>query len=415
MTLFEIAALTLFLTALGGYLNSQFIGLPSTIGHMTFALAISTFISILGFAGIINLGSVKSLINSLNFSELLLHSMLAFLLFAGALHIHLDDLKNYKYTVALLATFGVALATFITGSLTYVAASFLGFDLPYIYALIFGALISPTDPIAVLGILKKLGVPKSLYTKIGGESLFNDGVGFVVFLALLGVEASGGFDTGEFTGFLLWESLGGIFLGIALGWITYKLLCSIDAYKVEIMLTLALVAGGYAVAEILHVSGPLCMAAAGLIIGTRGRAHGMSEITRHNIDIFWELLDEILTAVLFLYIGLEIIIIEWTADLVVLAVMIIPAVLIARFISISIPISVIRLRRTFDKGTIPLLTWGGLRGGISIAMALSLPESPEKPIIMALTYAVVLFTIFGQGLTFPRLAARVMKPNATNT
>jgi len=409
MTIFEIIAIILTFAAVGGYLNYRFVKLPSTIGHMAFALLISLLLILLNFFGIFDLEPVRKLVNNIDFSELLLHNLLAFLLFAGALHINLSDLKSYKYTIASLATIGVALTTLIVGSLIWMAAGWLGIELSFIFALVFGALIAPTDPIAVLGLLKSLNISKGLYAKIGGESLFNDGVGVVVFFALLGIATGDSFDLEAFSVFLLWESLGGILLGTILGWITYKLLTSIDAYKIEILLTLALVAGGYSLAENLHVSAPLAMVAAGLIIGNHGRAIGMSEETRHRIDIFWELLDEVLNAALFLLIGVEIIIVEWTPQIFLLSGFAIVAVLFARLISVSLPISFFGIRRDFEKGTILVLTWGGLRGGISIALALSLPATPEKATILTLTYAVVLFTIFFQALSLKKLVTMVMK------
>lgn len=407
MSLFEVIAVLLSVAALGGYVNYRYIGLPSTIGQMAFALVLSLVAIFLDILGVIDLRPARELMQRIDFSELLLHGLLAFLLFAGALHINLDDLKSNKYTIAVLATFSVALTTLIVGGLVWLAAGWFGLNISFLYALVFGALIAPTDPIAVLGILKELDIPKDLYAKIGGESLFNDGIGVVVFLALLSLASGDGYDAEGFITFLLWESLGGILLGIIMGWITYKLLCSIDAYKVEILLTLALVAGGYALAEHIQVSAPLSMVAAGLIIGNRGRSIGMSAETRHNIDVFWELLDEILNAVLFLLIGLEIIILDWRPETLYLSFFAIAAVLLARLISVGVPIGLIGLKNPFSKGTVPLLVWSGLRGGISIALVLSLPNIPEKGLFLFMTYAVVLFSIFVQALSLKKLAAGI--------
>lgn len=404
MTIFQIIAVLICFAALGGYVNQKFIGLPATIGHMAFALLMSLIGISLNALGWVDLTVANDFIKDIDFSEVLLHGMLSFLLFAGALHINLEDLKNVKWPVAILATAGVTMATFITGTLIWFAASALGAHLPYLYALLFGALISPTDPIAVLAILKQVGATKKLYVKIGGESLFNDGVGVVVFLTILSITVSHSAPTVTDVAFaFLKEAGGGLALGAVLGWCTYQLLRSIDEYKTEVMLTLALVMGGYAIAEYIHVSAPICMVVAGLIVGNQGRELGMSETTQHHIDVFWELIDEVLNAVLFMLIGLEIIIISMTSQHLLLGAVAIIAVLVARFFSVAIPISLMGIRSKFEKGTIGLLTWGGLRGGLSIAMALSLPSGDEKNIIVPITYIVVLFSILVQGMTFKRV------------
>lgn len=401
MTLFQIIAALLTFAALGGYINHRFMRLPATIGHMFFALVVSVVAIVLSRFGIVDLSEATTFINSIDFADVLLHGLLSFLLFAGALHISLDDLKAVKWPVGILATVGVTLATFITGTMVWYASGFLGVQIPYIYALLFGALISPTDPIAVLAILKQVGATKKLYTKIGGESLFNDGVGVVIFLTILGVAT--GKQQPEAAGIamtFLREAAGGALLGGAFGWLTYRLLKSIDEYKVEVLLTLALVSGGYAVAEYLHVSAPICMVVAGLIVGNQGRALGMSDTTRENLDVFWELVDEVLNAILFMLIGLEIIVIAVTPQHIGLGLAAIAAVLAGRLISVAIPVAVMKLKVPFEKGTVSLMTWGGLRGGLSIAMALSLPTGPEKALIVPMTYIVVLFSILVQGTTF---------------
>lgn len=401
MSVFEIIAVVLTLTAIGGYLNQKYLKLPATIGLMSFSLFVSLAAIILDQIGWVDLRVAGSFVGQINFSEVLLHGMLSFLLFAGALHINLEDLKSVKWPVAILATAGVVIATFIIGTLVWLAASLIGLNLPYLYALLFGALISPTDPIAVLAILKEAKVSENLYVKIGGESLFNDGIGVVVFLTILGV-ATGTEQAAFSSVFLLLgqEAIGGIILGLTLGWVTYRLLRSIDAYRVEVLLTLALVAGGYTLAEHLHVSAPLFMVAAGLVVGNHGRNFGMSELSRNRLDDFWELLDEILNAVLFMLIGLEIIVITITGQHVLLGVMAIAAVLVGRIISVGVPVRLMEVGSPFDWRTVGILTWGGLRGGLSIAMALSLPASPEKAVILPITYTVVLFSILVQGLTF---------------
>ncbi|MCB1537796.1 MAG: sodium:proton antiporter [Rhodospirillales bacterium] len=408
MTIYQITAVLLCLAALGGFINQKYIGLPSTIGHMAFALLVSLVGILLAAAGWIDLTLATAFLGTIDFSQVLLHGMLSFLLFAGALHINLADLARVKWPVAILATVGVVLATAITGALVWMAAHFLGVDLPLIYALLFGALIAPTDPIAVLAILKQVGAPKTLYTKIGGESLFNDGVGVVIFLTILSIAMTPEPPTALHVGLgFLREAGGGLALGAGLGWGTYRLMRAIDDYKTEALLTLALVTGGYAIAEYIHVSAPICMVAAGLVVGNHGRAMAMSDITKHRLDLFWELLDEIMNAVLFMLIGLEILVIPIHLPQALMGALAIIAVLAARLVSVALPVTILRLRTRFERGTIRLLTWGGLRGGLSIAMALSLPAGPEKNLIVPMTYVVVLFSILVQGLTFRRLLAWV--------
>jgi monovalent cation:H+ antiporter, CPA1 family len=410
MTIFQIIAAILSFAAVGGYINTKFVRLPATIGNMAFALLISLVIICVGSIGLVNIDPVKETINSIDFSDVLLHGMLSFLLFAGALHINLDDLNAVKWPVGILATIGVVIATFITGTIVWYASTLVGIDLPYIYALLFGALISPTDPIAVLSILKESKISKKFYTMVGGESLFNDGVGIVVFLTILGAATSQEeIHASTVIRTLFQESAGGLFLGAVLGWVTYRLLRSIDEYKTEVLLTLALAAGGYALAEALHVSAPLCMVASGLFIGNHGRSKGMSEVTQGKLDGFWELIDEVLNAILFIFVGLEILIVPMSVQTIYLGGFAILATVIARFISVGAPISVMRLVKKFDRGTIRLLSWGGLRGGLSLAMALSLPAGPEKSVILVLAYIVVLFSILLQGLTFQPLIKKILR------
>lgn len=406
MSIFQTIAILLTFAAFAAYCNHRFLHLPRTIGLMAIALSLSLVFIALGYFGILNLTEASQFVQKIDFSETLLHGMLAFLLFAGALHVDLGDLKSQALPVIVLSTLGVVLATLICGALFWTVARWLGTDLPFMYALLFGALISPTDPIAVLGILKKAGAPKSLETKITGESLFNDGVGVVVFLTILGVAfANQELDAVHITVFLVTEAVGGAVLGGILGWIFYRLLKSVDVYQVEILLTLALAAGGYSLAEAVHVSAPIAIVIAGLFIGNHGRTFGMSDTTREHLDGFWELVDEILNAVLFFVIGLEFLAIRLEGPYVLIAFFAIVIVLISRFLSVGLLVASMKLKRTFSRGVVEILTWSGLRGGISIALALSLPPFHERQLILTATYIVVAFSILIQGPTVGRVIA----------
>ena len=414
-TVFEITAILLTVTALFGYINERFVKLPTPIG-VTAAGLISSLLIVL--MGPLVAPLVETFLLNLNFNALVLEGMLSFLLFAGSLTVSLDEINRRKWSILILATLGVTLSTFIVGGLVYGSSLLLGLDLPFIYALLFGALISPTDPIAVLAILKRLGAPQDIETLITGESLFNDGIGVVVFTVILGIAAGGGAHGGHggeaslaSVGlFLLQEAGGGILFGLVAGYLAYKMLKSIDDYAIEVLITLALVTGGYALAQSIHISGPLAMVIAGLFIGNRGRLMAMSEKTQNHLFSFWETTDQILNAVLFVLIGLEILVVETTALNIVLAVFTVPLVLLSRFVSVGLPIAALRIRQLFVPYTIRMLVWGGLRGGISIALALSLPESSERDLIVTLTYAVVVFSILVQGLSVGKVVAR-MKPS----
>ena len=407
MTVFQITSVLLALAALAAYINHRFVRLPANMGLMVIGLLLSLLFVLLGKLGVFDVAHAAAFVRSIDFSDTLLHGMLAFLLFAGALHVDLSELSSQKVPVAILSTIGVVIATFVTGGLFWAGARWIGYDFPMIYALLFGALISPTDPIAVLGILKKVQAPKSLEIKITGESLFNDGIGVVVFLTILGIIVSGvPPEPWSITLFLLEEAAGGVGIGLVLGWIVYRLLRSVDAYQVEVLLTLALAAGGYALAEALHVSAPIAIVVAGLAIGNHGRALAMSDQTRDHLDKFWELIDEILNAVLFVLIGLEVIALKLSWQFLGLGVVAIAAALLARFVSVGLPVAIMRFKRTFSPGAVKILTWGGLRGGISIALALSLPATPERDVILTVTYIVVVFSVLVQGLTLGALIGR---------
>ena len=372
---------------------------------MLIAMFISVSLVILGhcgFEGIQN--KATAVLEGIDFNKALMHGMLSFLLFSGALHVNLEDLARHKWIISILATFGVVMSTFIVGGSAWVVFLIIGIKLPFIYCLLFGSLIAPTDPIAVIGILKKAGVPKSLETKITGESLFNDGVAVVVFLVIMGIIAGGHNVTiGHIMLLFIEEAIGGIFFGFAIGWLTYSMLKSVDNYQVEVLLTLALVMGGYALAHAIHVSGPIAMVVAGIFIGNRGRLFAMSEKTREHLDSFWELMDEILNAVLFLLIGLEVLVIATKGSYLIAGLTMIPVVLLARFISVGLPVTFMRRIRDFSPNAVKIMTWGGLRGGISVALALSIPSGLEREALLTVTYIIVIFSILVQGLTIARL------------
>lgn len=399
--MFDIAVTCLVLTALLAYVNHRFIGLPTTIGVMGIALLLSVALIGLDKLGIGALHDYEQhLLAGIDFSDVLMQGMLSLLLFAGALHVDLSELRTVRWQVGALAVFGTLVSSLLVGVGLWTVLPLLGISLPFVYCLLFGTLISPTDPIAVMGILKSAGAPKRLELVIAGESLFNDGVGVVLFSLVLAMAVSGQTPTvGEGLTLLLQEAGGGILFGLALGYVTFLMLRSIDSYQVEVLLTLAAVLGGYALADSLHVSGPLAMVVVGLVIGNHGRALAMSDQTRHNLDMFWELLDEILNSVLFVLVGLEVTLIHLNGDIALAAVVAIAVTLTARLISVAGPIALFGRVFQLPKGSWQVLTWGGLRGGISVALALSLPAGPERDLVLALTYAIVVFSILVQGLT----------------
>ncbi len=414
MDLFNILAILITLTAVFSYINFRYIGLPVTIGVMVIALSMSLMLNLLGPFGLGLKPQAELLLRNIDFDRTLLHGMLSFLLFAGALHIDINDLIELKWSIGALATVGTLISTFLVGTLTWFVLGWFGIGLSYLYCLLFGALISPTDPIAVLSILKTAGAPKSLEMRITGESLFNDGVGIVVFLVILEM-ATGthGVSAGHIGLLFVQEVIGGVLFGLGIGYLAYQMLKSVDNYQVELLITLALVAGGYALADALHLSGPIAIVVAGLLIGNHGRLFGMSEKTRAHLDVFWELVDEILNAVLFVLIGLEVLVLTFTKQYLLVSLLIIPLVLFARFVAIGIPVTLLRPFRAFSPGAVRIMTWGGLRGGISVALALSLPPGRERDVILAITYAVVVFSIVVQGLTLGRMVKRtILEPAA---
>ncbi|MEE9553823.1 MAG: sodium:proton antiporter [candidate division Zixibacteria bacterium] len=404
MTIFKIIAIFITLAALASYINYRYIKLPSTIGLMVVGLGMSLSLIGLSSLGVDVLGPMEGVLRQIDFSDTLMKGMLSFLLFAGALKININDLAKQKLVVGTLATAGVVVTTFLVGSAIYFALMLFNFSIPYSYCLVFGALIAPTDPVAVLAILKSVKTPKTLETKIAGESLFNDGVGVVVFTVLVGIAAGGdSVSFGPIALLFIREAIGGVLFGLIIGLIAYRLLKNVDEHTVEILITLSLVVGGYALASSLHTSGPIAIVVAGLLIGNYGRTLAMSVKTRVRLDDFWEMIDEILNAVLFVWIGLEILILSFEPNFFLVGLIAIPLTLGARFISVWSTISIMKFKRQFSPDAIRILTWGGLRGGISIALALSLAPGEARDLIVSITYVVVVFSILVQGLSIKRL------------
>jgi CPA1 family monovalent cation:H+ antiporter len=413
MTFLQISSALIVLAGAFASINSIFLRLPSAIGILIVSLSASFCLLCVDLIwpslGLLTI--MHKAVDGFEFSSALLEGMLGLLLFAGALHVKLTDLKANWRVVLLMATMGVALSTVVAGvGFSWITGA------PLMIALVFGALISPTDPVAVLGVLRAANLKKSLETKIAGESLFNDGVGYVVFLVLVGIafpvgDAHGG-GFGDAIKLFVQEAVGGALLGIALGWGTYKIMTKIDDYSVEVLLTLALAFGGYQLAMWMHISAPIMAVCAGLLIGDELTSHAMSQKTRDYVEAFWKLIDEILNAVLFLMIGLEVFAIAFSMDAIIAGVLSIGLSLLARLVAVFVPITLLRPFREFSEGIVPIMTWGGLKGGISVALALSLPDSEWKPLILTVTYIVVLFSIIVQGLTVAPLARRVgQKPN----
>ena len=413
-TLLDLAAILLALAAAFGYLNHRWLKLPHTIGLVVIALFASMAVLALDLA-VPSLGfraTVQGAVEGIAFPEILMKGMLSFLLFAGALHVDLGEFARRKWAIGAMATIGVAISTMLVGTTIYLLAGLAGLPIPLAYCMVFGALISPTDPIAVLGILKTIKVPPSLEAKIAGESLFNDGVGIVVFTILVavaaGTEAGDALSAATVGQLFATEALGGAALGLATGFIAYRAIGSIDEYNLEVLITLALVTLTYSIAIAIHVSGPISMVVAGILIGNHGKQFAMSATTRDQLFTFWSLIDEVLNSVLFLIIGFEILTLTFTGQTFLLMALAIPVVLVARLAAVSVPIAALSLRKEFTKGAIPVLTWGGLRGGISVALALSIPDFPQKDVVLAMTYGVVIFSIVVQGLTFGRVVRRVV-------
>jgi CPA1 family monovalent cation:H+ antiporter len=406
MALIHTLTILICLAALFSYVNHRLLKLPMTIGLMAVALGFSLVLLVLGKLGFGIESEAQRFIGAIDFNEALMHGMLGFLLFAGALHVKLDDLLDLKWVIGSLALVGTIASSVIIGLLGYVLFDLVGLPLPFLYCLLFGALISPTDPIAVMGVLRQARLPKALEMKIVGESLFNDGVGVVIFLVVLNLIPKDTIQVIDVLALFAKEAVGGAALGGALGYTAYRMLRSVDNYQVEILITLALVMGSFGLADLLHTSGPIAVVVAGLLIGNYGRQWAMSETTREHLDNFWELLDELLNAVLFVLIGLEVLVLSFQQPYLLAGLMAIPLVLAARWLSVVLQIRLFSLVREFSARTVTILTWGGLRGGISVALALSLPPGSSRDALVTITYAVVVFSILVQGLTINRVLGR---------
>ncbi len=410
MTLYTILTIIICISSLFAFVIAKYTKLPTTIGVMIITLLVSLVAVILNRSVLpFSTNGIKNAIAVIDFHDLLLNRMLGFLLFAGALHINIKDLKKQSLPVILLASGGVIVSAFVVGVLTYYLFQLFQFNVPLIYCLLFGTLISPTDPIAVLGVLKNANIPKALELKISGESLFNDGMALVMFTLLYEVALSGT-DHLSFSSvslLFLQEAGGGLLFGFLLGYAGYFLNKSIDNYGVEVLITVAMVMGGYELANYLHLSGALAMVTAGIITGNQAKREAMSDITRDYLGKFWDLLDEILNAILFVLIGLEMLIIPVTKGIVGLGLIAIVIVLAARYISVGVFVFALKKMIPFEKNTVQILTWGGVRGGISVALALSLADSMYKNEFLAITYIIVVFSIVVQGLTIGKVAKKL--------
>jgi CPA1 family monovalent cation:H+ antiporter len=412
MDYFSVAAILTVLSSVFGYINVRFLKLPLTIGLMIITMVFTIVVVAIGQFDDTLLLREKELIANIDFKTVLLDIMLSFLLFAGALHTNFIQLRVQRWPILIFATVGILMSTFLVGTIMYYVLQMLNFEVAFIYCLLFGALISPTDPIAVLSILRKAGAPKKLETKIVGESLFNDGVGVVIFLTIFHIASnpSGSVEILDITKLFIVEVVGGIALGAILGWITYRMMKSIDNYEVEVIITLAVVMGGTLLAHKLHMSAPLAMVMAGLIIGNdKVRDRAMSKTTQSYVDNFWELIDVFGNTILFVMIGMELLVLTFETNFIVAGLLGIPIVLLSRFASLWGPTKFFDKRLAFVPNTNIIMTWGGLRGGISIALALSLTQEMHKELFLVITYIIVAFSIIGQGLTVEPIVKRLTK------
>ncbi|ODM51854.1 cation:proton antiporter [Elizabethkingia meningoseptica] len=407
MELYYSFSALIVLASIFAYINYRFLKLPSTIGIMVIAITVSTFLVLFGESVLPKtFVRLNHLMDSIDFTEVLMGAMLNFLLFAGGIHININDLKEQFRPVFIFSTIGVVISTFVVGFGVYYLFPLIGIQIPLLYCLVFGALISPTDPVAVLSILKQAKVSKSLETKVAGESLFNDGMAVVVFTVILQLAVGKEVDLGveNIAMLLLHEAGGGLLLGVLLGWITSRLMREVDDYIISVLVTLSVVMGGYLIARQLHISGPLTMVAAGLFMGNFNVNFKMKSVTQDYLVKFWELIDEILNAVLFLFIGFELLMIKDLQNFIIPGIVAIVVVLLARFISIWGPTQFMSFRSRFTPQTVKVLVWGGIRGGVSIALAMSVPKNEYSTVILSITYFVVVFSIIVQGLTIGKVA-----------
>jgi len=410
MYFLQLFSIIISLSALLAYINIRYLKLPSTIGLMVLSLILSLMLLLFGSATPAP-GYIKSLLEQIDFAEFLLDFMLGFLLFAGAMHTDIKKLSKARGPIITYATLGILISTLLVGTGIYFIAPLFYQHVNFIHCLLFGALISPTDPIAVLSILKKAGISQSIETQITGESLFNDGVGVVIFLTLFNIANTGlaGVTTSEVSILLLKEVVGGVLFGLLLGFVGYRMLLKIDNYQTEVLITIAMVMGGSTLAPVFHFSGALAMVVAGLFIGNKGTIEAMSAKTSDYMYKFWEMIDEIFNAILFVLIGLELLIIPFQASYIYIGLIAIVLIILVRFISLIVPSSIFRFKYEFRRQTFLIMTWGGLRGGISIALALSLSGGMERNMILSVTYIVVLFSIIVQGLTLEKFVKRLNK------
>jgi CPA1 family monovalent cation:H+ antiporter len=410
MDYFFIISILVTISALFGYINVRFLKLPNTIGLMLITILFTMGVFVISYFDSTLLNAERYIITHINFKEVLLDIMLSFLLFAGALHTNFEQLRVQRWPVLAFSTLGVMISTFLVGMAMFYLLPFVGLEIPLIYCLLFGALISPTDPIAVLSILKQAGAPKRLETKIVGESLFNDGVGVVVFITIFQIAQMGGSQVEAMDVIKLFgqEVIGGIVLGLILGWVTFKLMKSIDDYDIEVIITLATVMGGTVIAQKLHISAPLAMVTAGLYVGNDTVRHSaMSEITENYVDKFWELIDILLNTILFVLIGMEILVLSFDLGYFISGLLAVPLILICRYLSLILPVKFFEKKLDFVPKTNLIMTWGGLRGGISIALALGLTQEMHRDLFLVITYIVVVFSILVQGLTLGKLVRKV--------
>lgn len=409
MELFLIFSILITLAAFFSFINIKFLKLPSGISLMLMGVLVATGVIVTGYFSVGFTEMIREKLSLIDFSEFLLGILLSFLLFAGSMHVSIPDLKKSAKSIISFATIGTLISTVAVGySLFYLLSAF-NQPIPLIYCLLFGALISPTDPIAVMGILKKTNLSKNIETNIVGESLFNDGIGVVIFATILKIASDGAenFGIADIGILFIQEAVGGIFMGLIIGFIGYKLMKSIDHFQTEILISLAMVMGGYSLCHSIHVSGPLAMVVAGLMTGNRGKELAMSDITKDYLGKFWEVTDEILNAVLFMLIGLEIVIVSFDLSYLTIGIITALIIIIARFVSLYIPAVLFRFKKVFGTKSLFIMTWGGLRGGISIALALSLPQNPYKNILVSITFVIVIFSILIQGITVEKVIKKL--------